>query len=311
MGGIVIIHNPFARGNIRQPWLAGKLKEILGNHGELIMTRNINQIPSVAEECKKEEIEYLGVNGGDGSLHLVLSAFINVYKDRPLPIVVPMRGGTMNTMANSVKIKGKTAGILKNLVSKYKSKAPINTIKQHLVRLNDKYGFMSGAGVPPNFLAAYYGGTSTGPWQGAKVLAHTVASILVNGTYYRKIGEPAHCKIKVDDEELPPRYYICFLACSIREIGLGISPTPRAYEKPGHFQFVATTMKPIDIARNLPTLWMKKDVIHPDMFSRITAKAYVEPLSNMRYTIDGELYETEEPISIGCGPTIDMVKMEP
>ena len=311
MGGIVIIHNPFARGNLRRPWIAAKLRNTMGDFGELVMTRNINQLPEVAADCMKKEIEYLGVNGGDGSLHLVLSAFINVYKDHPLPTVVALRGGTMNTMANSVKIKGTTVNILSQLIEKYKSGSPIPTIKQHVVRLNDKYGFMTGAGVPPNFLAAYYEGTSTGPWQGIKVLGHTVASILVQGTFYKRIAEPAHCKVRVDDEDFPPRYYIGILVCSIREVGLGLAPTPRVYDQPGHIQFIATTMKPVEIARALPTIWMKKDINHPDLFSRITAHAYIEPLSNMRYMIDGEIYETTEPIDVGCGPTLNMVKMNP
>lgn len=310
MGGIVIIHNPFARGNIKRPWMADKLRRILTGCGELIMTRNINQVPAVAEQCLKNQVEYLGVNGGDGSLHIVLSAFISVYQDHPLPTIVAMRGGTMNTMANSVKIKGNTAGILKKLVEKYSSRQPINTIPQHLIRLNDKYGFMSGAGVPPNFLAAYYSGNSTGPWQALKTILHAIGSIMVQGPFYKFLAQPAYCRIVVDGEELKPRDFIGILACTIREIGLGFTFTPHAYDKPGHFQFLAATIKPLELVLQIPNLWMGKDLDRPDVISRITNNVHIEPLSNMRYTIDGELYETESPIEMSCGPTINLVKME-
>ena len=308
MAGIVIIHNPFARGNIRRPWIADKLRATMGDFGELIITRNIDQIPEVAERCLKNQIEYLGVNGGDGSLHLVLGAFVRAYKEHPLPTIIALRGGTMNTLANSVKIKGKTVGILRTVIDKYKAKQPIETQNQHLVRLNEKYGFMTGAGVPPNFLAAYYGGTSTGPWQGVKVILHTVGSAIAQGPFLKFMGQPAHCKVTIGEEELSPRYFTGILGCSIREIGLGCTPTPRAYDKPGHFQFIATNLNPWGIIKQIPNLWLARDIEHHDLFSRITKTARIEPLENMRYMIDGELYETEEPIDYECGPTIDLVK---
>lgn len=308
MAGIVIIHNPFARGNIRRPWIADKLRATMGDCGELIITRNIDQVPEVAAQCLKNQTEYLGVNGGDGSLHLVLSAFVNVYKEHPLPVIIVLRGGTMNTLANSVKIKGKTVGILRNVIQKYKARQPIEAQKQQLVRLNDKYGFMTGAGVPPNFLAAYYSGTSTGPWQGVKVILHTIGSAIVQGPFVKFMAQPAHCTINVDGEEIPPRYFTGILGCTIREVGLGITPTPRANDKPGHFQFIATTMTAAQIIKNIPNLWLARDIYHHDLFSRITKKARIVPLENMRYMIDGELYETEAPIDYECGPTIEMVK---
>jgi len=310
LGGIVVIHNPFARANIRRPWLMNKLRNILEGCGELVLTRNINQVPEVARQCLEKGIDYLAVNGGDGSLHVALSYFINIYQGQKLPAVIPLRGGTMNTMAHSVKLKGDPVSILTKVVRNYRAGAPIPTIKQHLVRLNDQYGFMSGAGIPPNFLAAYYSGTTTGPWQGFKTLAHTVASIIVQGPFYKFITAPAHCKVRIGDEELSPRYYTAILACSIREIGLGFTPTPRAYDKPGCFQFIAATIQPLEIVYRLGHLWLGKDIIHPNLFSRVTDRAYIEPLSNMRYMIDGEIYETEKPIELGCGPTIDMVKMD-
>jgi len=309
LAGIVVIHNPFARGNIRRPWLAGKLRGILEGTGELVITRHVSHVPELAAECLQKGIDYLGVNGGDGSLHVALSAFISIYKDRKLPTIVPLRGGTMNTMPHSVKIKGNPVSILTKVVQNYQARVPIPTIKQHLVRLNDQYGFMSGAGIPPNFLSAYYSGTSTGPWQGFKVIVHTIASLAVQGPFYKYVTAPAHCKIRIDDEDLSPRYYMAFLGCSIREIGLRCTPTPHAYDKPGHFQFLATTMKPSELMTKLGHLWLAKDIIHPDVFSRVTSRVYIEPLSNMRYTIDGEIYETEDPIEMGCGPTIDMVKL--
>ena len=309
MGGIAVIHNPFARGNLRRPAIVEKLREIVNDFGEVIVTRNIEQLPEVAREFLKKEIEILGINGGDGSLHLTLSVLVNVFKDKSLPKIIALRGGTMNTMPNSVGLKGKTLEILKKVIEKYQKGEPLETIKQHLVRLNDQYGFMSGAGLPPNFLSAYYGGTSTGPWQAVKVIARAIGSAMVNGPYIKFLFEPARCQIEIEGEEIPSREFTAILACSIKEIGLGFTPTPRAYEKPGHFHFVATTLAPLKVIPRIPTIWLGRELKHPEVFSRVASRVLLKPLANLRYMIDGEIYETETPIEMTCGPTIELIKV--
>ena len=309
MAGIAVIHNPFARGNLRRPGIVEQIKKTIDEFGEVIVTRNIEQLPEVAKELLKKEIEILGINGGDGSLHLTLTALIKVFKEKPLPKIVALRGGTMNTMPNSVGLKGKTLGILKRLIEKYKQGEPLQTIKQHLVRLNEQYGFMTGAGLPPNFLSAYYGGTSTGPRQAVKVIVRAIGSALVQGPYIKFLFEPARCRIEIKGEELPPKEFTAILACSIREIGLGFTPTPRAYEKPGHFHFIATILSPLKVISKIPTIWLGRELKHPEVFSEVADKVVITPLGNMRYMIDGEIYETENPIEMTCGPTIELVKV--
>ncbi len=309
MTRIGIIHNPFARGNIKRPQIANRLRHILGDKGHIFETRNLDELPEVAEQFIKQGFEILGVNGGDGSLHLALSAFIKVYGDRPLPKVVNLRGGTMNTMANSLKLKGKTLDICRKAVKICCEDQPVETLNQHTVRLNEKYGFMSGGGIGANFLDAYYSGTGTGPAAGAKVIARTVLSAITGGPYVKRIFEPAKARITVDGEEVPFQEHTAFLGCAVREIGLGFTPTPRAYEKEDHFQFLATRIRPIALIGQLHKLYLGKDIVHPDLFNRVARQVEIKPLAMMRYMVDGEIYETDEPIYMSVGPTIEVIKI--
>ncbi len=309
MSGIGVIHNPFARGNIKRPHIADQLRQILGDDGHVFETRNLDELPELAERFIKEGFELLAVNGGDGSLHLALSAFIKVYRDRLLPRVIPLRGGTMNTMPNSLKLKGKTLDICKKAVELHRTKQPFEIFKQPLVRLNEKYGFMSGAGLAANFLDAYYSGTGTGPVAGAKVIARALSSAITRGQYAKRLFEPAKAKITADGETVPFQEFTAILGCTIREIGLGFTPTPHAYDKEGHFQFIATRIKLLSVIPRLPKLYFGKDIIHPDLLSRVVRDVLIKPLDNMRYMVDGELYETEEPIQMSVGPTIEIVKV--
>jgi len=309
MPGIGIIHNPFARGNLKRPRVAEKLRRILGNEGIVVETRNINELPGVAEKFLQDGIEIIAVNGGDGTLHLTLTAFIQVYGDKPLPKLISLRGGTMNTMSTSLKLQGTTLEICAQAAERYRRGESFELLDQPLVRLNHKYGFMTGSGLATNFLEAYYSGTNTGPIEGAKVVAKAVFSAIARTEYVKKLFALTQAEITVDGEKVPFEEFTIILGCSIVEIGLGFKPTPRAYDRPGHFQFIATRISPLGVVRRLHVIYQGKDIIHPDFFSRLAKRAEIKPYGRFRYTIDGELYDTEEPIVMSAGPTVKVVKI--
>lgn len=310
MSRIGIIHNPFAKGNLKRPWIAGKLKEVIKDVGVFRETRNIEELPQVALEFKEQGIDTIAVNGGDGTLHLALTAFVRAYgDDHPLPRVMSLRGGTMNTMSNSLKIKGKTQGILEKAVDNIKSGKPFKEKPQHLIKVNDKYGFMSGAGIIAKFLDLYYSGSSTGPWQAAKLVSKGIGSAIFRTQFTRELFKATPFKVKVENNSLDPEEFTVVLACSIKELGLGFTPTPRAYDKPDHFHFIAATIRPMSLLPKLPGIWMGKDLIHPEVqFSHAAKEAVVEPKGKMRWMVDGEMYDTEEPLNYTAGPTVTVVE---
>ncbi len=309
MSGIGIIHNPFAKGNLKRPYIANQLRKILGSHGEVYETKNIDMLPEVAEEFLKDEIEILAVNGGDGTVGLALTAFVHVYGNRPLPMLLSLRGGTMNTMSNSLGLKGKTKPILRRAVDIYRRGEKFETMSQHLVRVNDMYGTLTGGGLASNFLDAYYSGSGTGPAEAAKVVTKTIASTMARTQYSKKLFAPTRAKIIVDGELVPLNDFTVILGCSVVEIGLGFKPTPRAYDDMGKFHFIATSVKPIKVIPKIPTLYRGKDLIRPDVFSKPAKKVIIEPESSLRYMIDGELYDYDKPLELETGPTIQVIKI--
>ncbi len=303
-----IIHNPFAKGNLKRPWIGDKIRKAVENVGFVRETRNVNELPDVAREFKEQGVEIMAVNGGDGTLHMALSAFVPVYEDDALPKVMSLRGGTMNTMSNSLKIKGRTLSILKKAVKRLEEGEPFSEMTQHLLKINDMYGFMSGAGIIANFLDAYYSGTSTGPWQAAKLVGRGAAGAPFRSNFVKQIFRSAPLRVIADGQELDPREYTIVLACTIRELGLGFTPTPRAYDHPDRFHLLAGTIRPSQVAVRLPQIWLGKDIVHPNLhLSSPIKEATVEPLEHIRWMIDGEMYDSEEPLHYSVGPTVKIV----
>jgi len=158
VAGIGIITNPHSRRNRRFPEQMRRLAYVLGDDDTYELTNRIEDVKAVARQFKERNIEVLALNGGDGTNHVTLSTFIDVYGDEPLPKITFLRGGTMNTISNGVGIKGTPSRLLANLVEKYYTGIPYETTERDMLKISDEngvnYGFIFGNGIVSNFLKA-------------------------------------------------------------------------------------------------------------------------------------------------------------
>ena len=103
MSGIGIITNPHSKQNKRNPSRSQLLSYILGKQGQMEVTQSLDDLAQVAEKFKKNEIEILAINGGDGTISQTLTAFHKVYGDTKLPKIAILPGGTMNVRSEDEK----------------------------------------------------------------------------------------------------------------------------------------------------------------------------------------------------------------
>ncbi len=308
MSGIGVIFNPYAGKNRRNPCLEEDLKRIVGDNGLFVRTDDKAALVSAAQDFLKADIEVMAVSGGDGTLHQALSTMAEIYGDHPLPMLASLRCGTMNTVSNSVKIKGQSTEILAHVVKNLAAGKSFETFDQHTMNINDRFGFLTGAGVVAGFLQIYYSAPKPGPVHAAGMVAQMIFSAVFRTGYNGRIFHPMKCRMTVDGREIPHNEYLFVLACTVRELGLGFTPTPRAYEKPGHFHLFAGSMTPASIVPKVPALWLGRDIVHPDLyFNGIAAEMVLEPEEEVPWMIDGDVYTTDQPLRFTVGPTIKLI----
>src|SRR5262249_23225984 len=150
-------------------------------------TKSLDDLYRVCEEFKKERIEILGISGGDGTMHHTLTAMIQTYADQEMPLVAILRGGTMNTIANSLGIKGETPKLLFELVDKHHRKIPLDTVDKEMLQVGDKYGFIFGNGIIYNFMHEYYSTGKPSPSTAAKLISSCAASTVVGGELAKRV----------------------------------------------------------------------------------------------------------------------------
>jgi len=194
---IGVVSNPRARKNAADPARIERLRRILDNEGVVRETRTFEEIADIAWEFRRSEIDILAIDGGDGTLHHTLTAFIRVYSGADLPLIALLRGGTMNTIANSLGIKGLSEVILQQTVRGIKGWASLEVVRTNALGVNDRYGFIFGMGFPVNLLNAYYRGQGRGRWKTVRVLLKILLSTLdresAENNFFRPLEAEVYC----------------------------------------------------------------------------------------------------------------------
>lgn len=310
MGGIGIVNNPRSRRNRRRPETARRLRELLGADGEVLDASTSDELERAVERFRAARIEVLGVNGGDGTAHFVLSAFARAYDGASLPRVLFLPGGAMNTVARAHGIRGSPERTLWDIVTRRRAGMPLRTVERDLLRVEGDgpatYGFLFGTGAAVAFLEAYYAAGRASPAAAARLVVRAAASALAGGELASSLARREHLRVVTDGDEWPDQTYVAVLAGAVPEIGLGFKPFARCAEQPGFFHAVGVTGSLLQVALAAPWIhagrpWRRR------LAQDEVARDLVVEGDAPRFTVDGDLYVACRAVRVTTGPALEVV----
>lgn len=326
MSGIGVVLNPKSRRNLRDPGAALRLSRRLGDHGVLRTAASVEELYRIAEDFRRVDIDVLAISGGDGTGHVTLTGFLNVYGGHTMPHVALLRGGTMNTVANSIGVaRGRPDGLLQRLVAAYARRTvePLHHAERYTMRIaaakghdserKAQFGFLFGTGVVHGFLSEYYGSGEPSPLVALKILARASASAFVRGEMIRRMAAPFHGKITLaNGTRWDDRDYLAVAAGTIAQIGLDFKPFHRFAEGDGEgggaFHVLGIHASPTSFVIELPRVHrghpMRPGKAHEAVSTRMLVESTRGPL---RYMIDGDLHISETPVEVTMGPRVHLV----
>jgi diacylglycerol kinase (ATP) len=307
MPGIGVINNPYSRRNKKNPDWMKSLGYIVGTKGTAAATRNVEDIHEMARFFKEREIDILAINGGDGSNSLVLTALIDEYEGQPLPLIALLRGGTMNIAANSCGIKGTSAGLMVNLVHKYREGIPFQTTWRDTLRIEGRYGFIFGNGFTQKFLEVLYESGNKNPWSATKLLSRCAVSSVTGGKLAKRIFERIEARVWVDGREWPHRSFSAMAASTVEQLGLSFKPFHRCQEKPETFHLLGIISSPAGISASLPKIYAGRKISKKKIAETVASHAEIVPKAPFAYTLDGENYQSGSRLEIDTGPRLQIV----
>ena len=318
MPGIGVVLNPRSRRNLRDPRAADRLARRLGDVGVVRQANSIDELYRIAEDFRHADIDVLAISGGDGTNHVTLTGFLDVYAGHTMPQVALLRGGTMNTVANSVGVRhGRPEGLLGRLIRDYAQQLnmPLENVERHVMRIaptdgtKAHYGFLFGTGVVHGFLAEYYAGGDPTPLVAAKVLARGVGSAMIGGQTIRRMAKPFRGSVKLGDgTSWEERDYLAVAAGTIAHIGLNFKPFHRYDELPGRFHLLGIHTTPWSFVKDMPRIHRGEPMRPGKTFDAILKRAVVRSADgHMRYMIDGDLHEASGDVEVTIGPKVKLV----
>lgn len=310
MSGIGIIHNPRSRRNLRSPETAHRLRLLLDGEGEVADAATLDELARAVERFRARGIDVLGVSGGDGTAHVVLTAFQRACGAEPLPAVALLRGGAMNTVADAHQLRGSPESILEALLARRRAGHPWRTVERDLLAVETDgappaYGFLFGTGVVVTFLEAYYHSPRASPALAAWLLVRAIGSALVGGRFSTALAVREPMRVTADGEEWPDGPYLSVLAGAVPEIGFGFTPFSRCDEQPGFFHAVGVTGSALQVAARLPQIWLGRPWRRTLAVDAVTRDLRLG--GPLRFTIDGDLYQAEREVRVRTGPPVRLI----
>jgi diacylglycerol kinase (ATP) len=338
MPGIGVVLNPKSRRNLRDPRAASRLAKQLGDHGVVRQVHSIDELHRAAEDFKRLDIDVLGISGGDGTNHVTITGFLDVYapdlgpasrvpesdaftRASPLPQIAFLRGGTMNTVANSVGVRrGRPEGLLGRLMRAYAERAtmPLANVERRVMQIRAvesktearaHYGFLFGTGVVYGYLAEYYRYGEPSPLVAAKTLLRGIGSTLVHGEMIQRMAKPFRGSVVLSDgTEWPERDYLSVAGGTIDQIGLNFRPFYRSSEEDSSFHLLGIYASPFKFVCDLPRIQRAEPMRPGRTYEATPEHATIRSADGtMRYMIDGDLHETTGALQVSTGPKVKIV----
>ena len=309
MAGIGIITNPHAKSNKRNPERSKLLSYIAGSRGTLEVTNNLEDLRKVAQQFAEKDIDTLAINGGDGTISRTLTAFIHEYKEKNLPDIAILRGGTMNVLADNLNVRGTPEQILYRLVEGHSMRKYMGTVELNTLCINNYYGFIFGNASSRRFLEVFYKNKSS--YTGSILLfLKVIASYFIGGELFRSVVKEDIYTLQADNKnEISVSTPLSF--CSAVELlPLKIKAFPLALKDPNQFQFLSVLSTPQKLPWILPYFLFNLSGSRPHKIEFLCKSLQVssESPEASAYTIDGELfYPLESNLNISLGPKIRFI----
>jgi diacylglycerol kinase family enzyme len=304
---IGVIVNPNAHGVTRDPEVATRLRAVLGSDGEVVETRSPDELGAAIERFAERGCDLYANCGGDGTNLSTLTALARRYGKDAMPRFAILRGGTVNTVAENLRIVGRPEQILARIVARRRARQPPIEIGQDLLEVNGMHGFLFAAAMGARFLEAYYDGPMLGAGWATVLAARTISSSLIRGPFARWLFDPIKVELEADGTRLPIDGVRLLLASVIPSVGIGMKVTWRGGSRPNRFHLVASALSTTKMALQLDRVLLGKPLDGKPHVDQLAERVDVRFTTPEAFTLDGELFREQE-IKIRVGPRIWIVR---
>lgn len=317
--GIAVITNVEAGKNRNGRYRQYHLPEMVGDQGLVVETETMEEIDGAMDRILSRGEKVICLNGGDGTVQRALTRLVNRLgeDEDSLPVIFPLRGGTMNLLADHLNIKGCTPELMQAALRAVEEEGEIPFVRVPTLRVTRRmgdreereYGFFFGHGALYRFHRVYYRDTRGGPLAAAALFARCAFGGATGLTRYRDVFGMAPARLVIDDFEMPGDRFTVILAVIFKVVVITFDAFRDVGE--GDFYVLATNIPFFRMVGRLPRLLWARGAEPPypreEFFNERAKRVFIECREG--YSLDGEVFELEEPytLTIERGPTVKVL----
>jgi diacylglycerol kinase (ATP) len=309
--GIGVVVNPHARAN-RNGGAARvqRLAELVGADGTVRVTESLPAIEEVAREFRDRGTEVLAICGGDGSYHCTLTGFRRVYGEAPLPLLLPLRAGTINYVADAIGgRRGRPEQVLSRVVRDYRKGRIYETTERDLLRVNGaEHGFVLSFGTAVNYLRLYYAMERQGVVRAAALLTRLIASAVAGTHISRAVFQAISADVECDGEPVPFRQFTFFFAATVDRIALGFRPTYLGTRKRGHMHVVGGPIAATRLIRRVLRVYRGFPTGEPMLFDNLARRTAVHFFRPEYWMLDGDILPPAERLEVDVPCRVTLIR---
>jgi len=307
-GGILkvgVLSNPMSGANRKG---LGPVEKVLAGYSQVLhyKVQTSADIKLALTGFAEQQVDILAVNGGDGTVHAVLTDLFNHRPFASLPLLALLPGGTANMLAKDLGLEGSLEIAVRRLLGWASTGTADPVIVQRAVMQvrapgfsEPLFGLFFGAGIICQAIRFFHDRVKTWGLRGRLAQALIVGRyLLALAAKNKNVVGPLPMDIGLDGKRVDGQQCLLVLISTLEKLILGLRPYWGCEEGP--LRFTAVNAHPRHLLRTLLGLACGRSSRHPG-----TEHGYlshnareIELVFRGGFTLDGELYMPDA----GCGP---------
>ena len=302
------------------------LRALVELHGQAFEPASLEELEGAAREIRARDPGLIAICGGDGTYQKTLTALLTVYGDHPLPLLLPLSGGTFNVLTTNLRIGGRADRVLARAVARARGRShtgsfDVSGLRQGprsttvpILRVEDEktrraeYGFIFANGVISRIIARYAEGPpSTG--RAARVFSEAVGGFMMQTPAAQDLTRRYRVAAAIDGQEIAAESMLAMLAATIQPNVLGFTPFVNKARLRNSFGYLLAAVDASEVIGMLPALLRGRLWSTHEGLRNATARE-ITLTTEEGFILDGDVYPSgvSRRLRISVGPRLRFLR---
>lgn len=339
-GGVALIVNRSAKRMRTGSLDATQLRGLVELHGQAFEPGTLEELAGMAHEVRARDPGLIAICGGDGTYQKTITALLHAYGGHPLPVLLPLAGGTFNVLTTALGVRGNPVKVLTRAMAQVRAAprgrpalaaladseglapgrggsvphlarmttVPILQVSEEAGTLRRQWGFIFANGVISRIIARYTEGPPSTA-RAARVFSEAVGGFMMQTPAARELTRRHAAVIEVDGEPFQHGGILGMLAGTIQPTVLGFTPFSNRKRLRNSFNYAIGALDASEAIGLLPALVRGRAWgTHPGLRNATAREIRID--TDEGFILDGDVYPSgvSRRLTLSVGPRLRFLR---